>query len=233
MNTSFLKAWVSLLIMSSMTLSAFASQITEVEVSTDPVFWENSCDQAFMRTPNAVVGDVISNMTDIWVNTWSVPQILYQEEQTMPRMISLWGANWQEVKVSDTVDFWTFASDLQARFSDDEQGFILPAWESVTWIESTLGSGYQLSANTAAEDTNIGLVVYDTTVRNIIGDLPEIDPTVHRECVLIKSGAPGETPAPTPTQPETLPETGAEHILLALIALLLWAGLFFMTRKTA
>jgi len=71
-------------------------------------------------------------------------------------------------------------------------------------------------------------------VRNILNDLPEIDATVHRECVLIKSGAPGATPTtPTPETPTTLPETGAEHILLALIALLLGAGLFFMTRKTA
>ena len=219
--------------MSSMTLSAFAAQITEVDVSTDPVFWENSCDQAFIRTPNAVVGDVISNMSDVWVNTWTVPQILYEEEQTLPRIVSLGGANWREVKVSDTVDFWTSTSALGALFSEDEQGFILPAWESVTWIESTLGSGYQLSENSTPEGTNIGLIIYDTTIRNIIGDLPEIDPTVHRECVLIRSGAPSDIPAPTPTPPETLPETGAEHILLALIALLLWAGLFFMTRKTA
>ena len=233
MNTSILKAWVSFVIISSLTLSVYATEITEVDVSTDPVFWDNSCDQAFMRSPDAVVGDVISNMSDIWVNTWNVPQILYQEEQSLPRIISLWWANWREVKVSDTVDFWTSTSDLEALFSEEEQGFILPAWESVTWIESTLGSWYQLTENNAAEGTNIGLIVYDTTVRNIVGDLPEIDPTVHRECVLIQSGAPSDTPAPTPTEPETLPETGAEHFLLALIALLLWAGLFFMTRKTA
>ena len=63
--------------------------------------------------------------------------------------------------------------------------------------------------------------------------MPEMDPTVHRECVLIKSGAPGAAPAPTPEEPIELPQTGPEHILLALIALLLGTGLFFMTRKTA
>ena len=235
MNTFFLKAWVSLVTIGSLTLTSFAAEITEVEVSMDPVFSENSCDQAFLRSPNAVVWDNISNMSDIWVNTWNVPQILYQEEQTLPRIISLWWANWREVKVSDTVDFWTSTSDLEALFSEDEQGYILPAWESVTWIESTLGSAYQLTSNTAPEGTNIGLIMYDTTIRNIISDMPEMDPTVHRECVLIQSGAPSDdtTPPPVTEEPETLPETGAEHILLALIALLLWAGLFFMTRKTA
>ncbi|MCH8518756.1 LPXTG cell wall anchor domain-containing protein [Candidatus Gracilibacteria bacterium] len=230
---SFSKVGISLALISTLTFSAFAAEVTEVAVSTDSVFSENSCDQAFLRTPNAVVGDNISNMSDIWVNTGSVPQILYEEEQDIPRIIPLGGANWREVKVSDNVDFWTLTSDIQALFSEDEQGFILDAGSSVRWIESTLGSAYQLSSNTAPEGTNIGLIIYDTTVRNIIGGMPEIDPTVHRECVLIKSGAPSDTPAPTPEEPTELPQTGAEHILLALIALLLGTGLFFMTRKTA
>ena len=235
MNTFFLKAWVSLVTIGSLTLTSFAAEITEVEVSMDPVFSENSCDQAFLRSPNAVVWDNISNMSDIWVNTWSVPQMLYEEEQVMPRIVSLGWANWREVKVSDTVDFWRYSADLQTIFSEDEQGYVLPAWQSVTWLESTLGSWYQLTQNTASEGTNIGLIIYDTTVRNIIWGLPEMESTVHRECVLIRSGAPSDevvTP-PVTEEPGTLPETGAEHILLALIALLLWAGLFFMTRKTA
>ena len=234
MNTTLFKAWISLVVISSLTLSVSAVSITEVDVSSDTIFWENSCDQAFIRSENAIVWDNISQMTDIWVNTWAVPQILYKEEQVMPRIISLWWANWREVKVSETVDFWRFTTDLEALYSEDEQGYVLPAGESVSWIESTLWSAYQLQENTAPEWTNIGLIVYDTTIRNVIWGMPEIDATVHRECVLIKSWAPGATPTPPVTeQPTTLPETGAEHILLALIALLLWAGLFFMTRKTA
>ena len=227
----FYKFGVSITLTCSLVVPSFAAQIAEVDVSSDPVFSENNCDQAFLRTPHAVVGDNIANMTDVWENTWNVPQILYKEEQSMPRIISLWWANWREVKVSDNVDFWTFHSSLETIYSEEEQGYILEAGDSITWLESTLGSAYQLSSNTAAEWTNIWLIVYDTTIRNVVAWLPEMDPTTHRECVLIKSWAPGEAPAPTPEEPTTLPETGAEHILLALIALLLGTGLFFMTRK--
>lgn len=230
---SFSKIGASLLVVSLLTAQTFAAEVTEVPVSSDSVFTENSCDQAFLRSPNAVVGDNISNMSDIWENTGNVPQVLYKEEQVMPRIISLGGANWREVKVSDTVNFWTYTSDLETIYSEEEQGYVLEAGQSVSWIESTLGSAYQLSDNTAPEGTNIGLVIYDTTIHNIVGGMPEVDSTVHRECVLIKSGAPSDTPAPTPEEPTELPQTGAEHILLALIALLLGAGLFFMTRKTA
>lgn len=230
---SFSKIGFTVLLISTLVSPSFAAEVTEVELSSDIVFSENSCDQAFLRTPNAVVWDNISNMIDAWMNTGSVPQILYKEEQVMPRIVPLWGANWREVKVSDNVNFWTYTSDLETIYSEEEQWYLLEAGQSINWIESTLGSAYQLSSNTAPEGTNIGLIIYDTTIHNIVGWIPEIDSTVHRECVLIKSGAPSDTPTSIPEEPSELPQTGAEHILLALIALLLGAGLFFMTRKTA
>lgn len=56
----------------------------------------------------------------------------------------------------------------------------------------------------------------------------------HKECVLYASAGTPETPITPVEQPETpkeLPKTGPEHIVLALIALLLGLGILKMTRK--
>lgn len=225
------KIGASLLLVSLLSTPAFAAEVTEVQCSTDTVYSENSCDQCFVRTPNMNVWEVVANMNDIWENSGNVSQILYKEEQKMPKMISLWGASWKETKVSDTVDFWRMSWDLDAKYSDEEEGYLLAPGESVRWLESTMGSAYQLTANTTAQGVNIGLLTYDTTVRNIVNNIPEVDPTMHRECVIFKSGEPGAAPVTPPT--ERLPDTGPAHVLLALVALLLGAGLFFMTRRNA
>jgi len=75
------------------------------------------------------------------------------------------------------------------------------------------------------------------------GDIA-IETDTHRECVLIKSGAPGSsdpvvnttTPGTpqkpgTPGTPKQLPQTGPEHIFLALAALLLGFGFFYFKKK--
>ena len=105
----------------------------------------------------------------------------------MPKMLPLGGASWVEVK-SEGVDFWKYTAELDALYNDEYFGYTLDAGQSVKWIESTLGSAYQLSSNPAAKGENIGLIVYDMSVNTINsgGDL-SADSSVHRECVLFKS----------------------------------------------
>jgi LPXTG-motif cell wall-anchored protein len=71
---------------------------------------------------------------------------------------------------------------------------------------------------------------------DIVNNEVAIDQIEHRECVLFKSGVPSTTPAPIVVENapvKKLPQTGPEHILLVLIALLLGLGLFGLKRKNS
>lgn len=225
---TFTQSLTALLLVTLMTPLSYAA-VPTVSCDSDSVFSTNSCDQCF-DGGIAVEGDNKGLLSDDWTNISSESQVLFKEEQDMPNMISLNGAVWEEIKASDGVDFWQYTSDLEALYDEDNLGYTLESGKTVTWLESTLGSAYSLTSNSAAEWQNVGLLTYDIAVHQIDdgGDI-ELDANTHRECVLYKSGNPGEPEVP-PT-PE-LPQTGPEHIFLALVALLLWFG-FLQFRKRA
>ncbi|MDA9129309.1 hypothetical protein N9J72_02425 [Candidatus Gracilibacteria bacterium] len=230
-----------LVVMIASTNVSFAALDT-VSCESDPAFAANSCNQCF-DGGTAAEGDNKGFLTDIWENNSDASQVVYKEEQVMPKMIPLNGSSWTDIKASDSVDFWQYTPEFEALYSDSEEGYVLDAGESVTWIESTLGSAYQLSSSSATAGQNVGLLTYDIGVHNILaGGEPAIETDMYRECVLIKSGvsAPTQvtptdattpTPAPGPGQPTVLPETGPEYIFLALAALLLGFGFFYMNKK--
>jgi len=148
----------------------------------------------------------------------------------MPRIVSLWGASWAEVKASDSVDFWMYTEALDSLYNDEALGSVLPAGETVTWIESTVWSAYQLESNPAPQGENVGMILYDIVTHEIDADgIPATESDDHRECVLFTSGTPGVTPV-IPETPR-LPETWAEHILLALVALMLGFGFLKFRNK--
>lgn len=157
---------------------------------------------------------------------------MFKEEQDMPQMFALGGAAWDEVTSSDSIDFWIYPEELEAQYDLDEQAYALTPGERVTWIKSTLGSAYKLSSNPASEGSNIGMLVYDLKTRGVDTDgSMDLDASSHRECVLYKSGDATTPPPETPKEPPELPKTGAEHIILALAAILLTAGFFFVRKK--
>lgn len=211
-----------------MTSTSYAA-VTTVACSSDATFATNSCGQCF-DWGEAVVGDNKGILSDDWTNDGLNSQILFKEEQDMPKIISLGGAIWKEIKASDSVEFWQYTVDLEALYDDENLGYMLDAGNTVTWLESTLGSAYNLEANTAAQGQNIGLITYDIATHEVDagGDIA-LDADTHRECVLIKSGTPGQPPV-VPETPE-LPQTGPEHIFLALAALLLGFGFLQLRRK--
>jgi len=131
-----------------------------VSCDSNSAFGSNSCDQCF-DGGTAAAGDNRGLLTDIWENNSDGSQILYKEEQDMPQILSLGGASWTEVKASDGVDFWQYSPEMEALYSDEESGYVLEAGESVKWLESTLGSAYQLTSNTADQGTPIGIIAYD------------------------------------------------------------------------
>lgn len=201
----------------------------EVTCDSNPAFGDQSCSQCFTGGEVAQ-GDNKGLLTDVWENYTESDHVLFKEEQEMPQIVSLGGASWAEVKASDSVDFWMYTEDLDALYDEDALGSVLPAGETVTWLESTVGSAYQLETNPAPQGENVGMILYDIVTHEVDEDgIPSTDSDAHRECVLFTSGTPGETPV-VPETPR-LPETGAEHLLLALVALMLGFGFLKFRNK--
>jgi len=148
----------------------------------------------------------------------------------MPQIVSLGGASWAEVKASDSVDFWMYTEALDALYEEDALGSVLPSGETVTWIESTVWSAYTLESNPAPQGENVGMILYDIVTHEMDDSgIPALESDEHRECVLFTSGAPGATPV-IPETPR-LPETGAEHILLLIVAAILGFGFLKFRNK--
>lgn len=210
-------------------LSSYAATTT-VNCDTNPVYSENSCNQCF-DGGTVAIGDNKGELFDIWENNSDKDQLLFKEEQEMPKMMPLNGASWSENKAGEGIDFWQYTPELDALNDPENLGEKLPAGQSVKWIASSLGSAYELTSSNAMAGDNVGLLTYDIAVRNLASDgTIDADATKHRECVLFKSAGGKPTPPVVPQAPE-LPQTGPEHILLAFVALLLGFGFLKMRKK--
>ncbi len=225
---AFYKVLSTLIIGVFMTTSTYAAYDV-VSCDSSATFAANSCDQCF--SGGAVSeGDNKGLLTDVWENNSDSAQLLFKEEQDTPRIVSLGGTSWSEVTASDSVDFWNYTTQLDALYDEDNLGYSLPAGESVTWLESSLGSAYQLVSSSAPQGDEVGMIIYDISVHAVDADgLPDTATDTHRECVMYTSGESiPETPVP---ETPRLPETGPEHIILALAALLLGFGFLKFRKK--
>lgn len=211
---------VSLLVVATPSFAAYE----EIECSTDPVFSENSCNQCFKWWAK-VEWNNLWLLSDLWMNVTDVSKILYKEEQIDPEMINLDSNNVNWIQSPNADEFWTYTDEFNALYSDLEEGYVLPAWESVTWIKTALSSVFTLEKNTAPKWSNIWLLVYPISTHNILEDGEiTIDNSEHKECVLFKSGeASAEV---VPVTPKKLPQTGpAEYILLLILSMILGFGI--------
>jgi len=92
---------------------------------------------------------------------------LFKEQQDFPRMVNLASdvVTWSQDPSSE--DFWEYTPEFNNLFSADEEGYILDAGQTVTWLRSKVGYAYKLDNNTAALDANVGLLVFPITVHSI------------------------------------------------------------------
>lgn len=215
-----LKSLCALVLLGIVSLSNTYAAVETVSCDSNPEYAANACDQCFSGG-SASVGDNKGILSDVWENNSDQSQLLYEEEQDMPNMLALGWASWVEVKASDDLDFWQYTPELEALYDEENLGYKLDAGESVTWIEATLWSAYQLTDNPVAEGEANGLLIYDIATHALSdGGTIATDTDMHRECVLYTSGEGEEVTPVVPENPE-LPETGPEHILLAIVALML------------
>lgn len=225
-----MKSFTAMMILSVFSLTSTYAAVDTVSCDSNPEFAANACDQCFSGG-EVSVGDNKGLLSDVWENNSEGAQLLYKEEQDMPNMLALGGASWVEVKASDDVSFWQYPAEFDALYDEENLGYKLNAGQSVTWLESTLGSAYQLTANSASEGEAVGILIYDIATHALSdGGIIDTNTDSHRECVLYTSGEGTYIPPVVPETPE-LPQTGSEHILLALVALMLGFGFLKFRKK--
>ncbi len=217
---------VSLLAVATPSFAAY----TEVECSTDAVFSENACNQCFDWGSKKEWNN-IGLLSDIWMNVTDVSKLLFKEEQIDPEMINLDSNNVSWTQAPDKDNFWTYTDEFNALYSDEYEGYVLPAGESVTWIKSALSSVFTLDKNTATEWSNIGLLVFPISTHNILADGEiTMDNEEHKECVLFKSAWAAEIQEVV--VPKKLPQTWpAEYLLLLVLSMILGFGILKFKAK--
>ncbi len=214
-----LLAVISLLTIATPSFSAYE----EIECSTNPVFSENSCNQCF-DWGSRMQGDNLGLLTDLWVNPTNIDKILYKEEQQDPYMVNLNKENVKWIQTPSSDKFWEYTDEFNSLYSEDDFGYILKSWKSVTWLKSSLSSAYNLEKNTAKSGENIGMLIYPIISHNILadGEVSMNDSNKHLECVLFKSWEAAKESVVPPAEVKVLPKTWpGEFMILLIISIIL------------
>lgn len=226
-----LLAFISL--MSTSNLFAY----DEVECSSNEIFSQNSCVQCF-DWGSVSDGDTLWFLDDKWINNTTNEKLMYKEEIIYPVMNSLDWAEFTKLPQDDE-SFWETTQDLENLYSTWFDWYVLPAWESVTWLRSTLWSAYSYKNNSLNVWDNAWVLVYDVTSHNILENWEiAMSEEPHRECVAYVNWTEIVEPTPTP-QPEPEPQPQpepqkemtevetwpSEYILILILAFLLWIAL--------
>lgn len=158
----------------------------EVDCSTSPTFWENNCKACFDWW-EINLNSNLSFLDDIWFNPSNNRRILFKEEQVMPEMKAL---NWTNfVKNPDNDTFWEYTKELEALYSNEFEWYVLPAWQKVTWIKSSLWSSYNFKS-LPEKWLEAWILIFDIKTHNVSDDW-EVDlddqNSAHRECVIYTS----------------------------------------------
>lgn len=244
MFNKILLSSVLTLTMLTSTYAANEGSYSKVDCALNSSFWEYSCNECFDWWILKVWQKLDMN-NDIWVNkieNW-VKQIIFKEEQKMPVMNNLNGSVFLKKPDNDT--FWQYTSDLEAFKDTTLNWYVLPAWQSVKWLESSNWAAYMVD-KLGTSWANAWVLVYDLVTHNILPNW-EVDTTnskKHRECVLYKAwDAPvvvtpenvkPETvkpePKPVTPKPKVLPTAGPEAYFLVIIISMLFSMLI-LNRK--
>lgn len=216
-----------------------AWEYTSVDCSSNPVFGENSCNQCFNGW-ELKVGDTLSFLDDVWNNETTNRKIMYKEEQKMPSLNAL---NWAEFTKKPNDDtFWEYTPEFEALKNEEFDGYVLPAWQKVSWIKSSMWAAYKLD-KAPSNWTDAWILVYDITSHDILesGEIT-MDTKAHKECVVFSAWVwVAETPItpeipvipeePAPKEEEmTKVKTGPEeYFLILILSFLLW--MWILNRK--
>lgn len=223
---------ILLILALTLTLST-AKAYESVDCSINPLFGQNNCNECF-DWGEVKTWDNVTMLDDLWKNETTNDKLMYSEEITYPKMMSVEWASFEQ-KPADNEEFWETTSDLEALYSTWYEAYVLPAGQNVTWLRGKLGSAYQFTNNSLNVWDTAWVLVFDIMSHDIVWEDISMSETPHKECVayvnaseIVEVTPVVEEPTPEP-QPEemTKVETGPWMNLILIIALsiLLWVGL--------
>jgi hypothetical protein len=76
---------------------------------------------------------------------------MYKEQQEMPEMVNLNTSKVEWSQTPDSKDFWEYTPEFEALFSTEQDGYVLKAGQSVTWLKSKLSYAFKLDRNDAVK----------------------------------------------------------------------------------
>lgn len=215
-------------------LGTALGEFQSVNCASNPAFATNSCDQCF-DGGSLKVGDTVSGLFDNWINNSTNIMIAYKEEQKYPNMVRFGNTTWTQ-NPPDESKFWKYSSEIvwvQAGSGGKNQ-YILPAGQSVKFIESDLGAGFKLERTDKKNGEVVGLLRFPLVSHTIDASANESAASTAYECatfsVASNTVAPPVENKPTP-QEITTTKTGPETLLLIIAAFFIAFGLMFSLRR--
>ncbi len=216
------------------TLGSSLWEFKSVNCNTNPTFSTNSCDQCF-DGGSVKVGDNINGLFDNWINNSPNIMVAYKEEQKTPNIVRFGNTTWTSNPANDA-QFWKYSSDIiwvQAGSGGKNQ-YILPAGQTVKFIESELGAGYKLEKTDRKNGDIVGMIRFPLVSHVVDSAANESIANTTYECATLTLSAPAVTPAkevkPTPKEITTT-KTGPETLLLIIAAFFIAFGLMFSLRR--
>ncbi len=215
-------------------LGTALGEFRSVSCNTNPAFATNSCDQCF-DGGSVKQGGTITGLYDNWLNNTSNILVAYKEEQKMPNMVRFGNTTWI-ANPPDETKFWQYSSDIvwvQAGSGGKSQ-YILPAGQSVKFLEADLLAGYRLDKTDKKNGEVVGILRFPLVSHVIDSSANESAANTTYECAAftVSASAPTVTPETKPTPKEiTSTKTGPETLLLIVAAFFIAFGLMFSLRR--
>lgn len=217
---------------SALTIASTSAAYETVDCSTNPIFWQNSCIECF-NWWELKSWDTLSFLDDAWNNNGQNDALSYKEEIVMPKMISTPWAEFTQ-KPSSDAEFWETTEDLEKLYSESYGWYVLPAWQSVTWIRSTLWSAFMFNNKSLNVWDTAWVLTFDLSSHSISETWDVVmNEKPHRECVAYTNWSwiapvtpePLPTPEPTPEEMTQVKTWPGEMMIVALLSILLAVAL--------
>lgn len=197
-------------------------------------FIQNACNECFAGW-NKNIGEKITSLNDSWTNPNTTEQIIYNDEQTFPELVNLWGDNTKWLtSPEDNTKFWKYSQELiwnDSKTGSGRQEYLLEWWKTINVFESDLWATYTVDSTDKNQWEVIWLLKFPLAYHNIDATWNEWEKMNHIECVAYYAWAPVVAPV-APQAEVTKVKTWPELLILILMTLIL-SFFFLRLRKKA
>lgn len=224
----------------ALVLSSTVLAASPTSCDTD-YFSEYACNSCFIGQSVTSRAPVVADVIFDWKNSSETDYVVYDTDLIFPEFVQLAGS-WTQ-SPSATTQFWKYGDDVLWTEYGDFKEYVLEQGDSLTFVESQLGSTLTLET-TDVDSTGAALLVKNTiNYREINENFEESESKTLSQCVVYgyenlsrpQTVVPPEPVLPEPTSPNaidsdmTAVETGPESILLIVLACAL--GALYVSRR--